>query len=40
MRKRGFFANFVPILLLSVLGTLISILSTGFILYGLSLIHI
>ena len=36
MRKRGFFANFVPILLLSVLGTLISILSTGFILYGLA----
>ena len=36
MRKRGFFANFVPILLLSVLGTLISILSTGFLLYGLA----
>ena len=36
MRKRGFFANFVPILLLSVLGTLISILSTGFMLYGLA----
>ena len=36
MRKRGFFSNIVPILLYAVVGTMISTLAAGVMLFGLS----
>ena len=35
MRKRGFFVNLLPIVLYAVVGTLVSILATGALLYAL-----